>query len=216
LPEDTSLIPGFDWQWVVFLRRPNAAMWYSFLFMVPLLFGAYMTYQLYVPTLAILSPWLMLAVFPVYWRLSATSTRPAYVIARDNEGKPYIDEQQWWKWDHYRFPEDCKMHMVSEKGGSLYPYRVPWIDARDGNLRVVDPDAIPLVFEVKTTDDKKLATSANIIGVESLSQSNYLFAKYMPNADMLAGKIPWLLILAVSFGAVFMGANRIASMMGVE
>lgn len=206
------------------MRRPYAAMMYAALFAIPLLFGAVITYLAVYPSMVVLSPWLMPLIFPVYWALNRSSLRPAYVISKSKHDGLLIDEQLWWRSDYWKLPEATKLNrIITKRNGDavMTSERIAWIDARDEtHLKAFLPNEIPMVFDLigLNPDDAKteFVTSADIIGQESYNQSSYLFAKMQVNRDTLGRNMPWLIILGASFLAVFLGAGRIASMMGVQ
>lgn len=153
----------------------------------------------------------------VYWQLDRSSTRVAFVIRNHPLSGFMLDRQKWWMWDHWRFPEQSKYEIRNGKNKLIYKYRVPFIDGRGENTRIFDPNSIPLVFDL--IDEKhpdELVTSASIIGIEAYNQSTYMFARSMPNSDMLMRNIPWLLVLGGCFVGVFLGAGRIAEMVGIQ
>lgn len=217
LPENVERIPGHEWQFIVFARRPVAAVVYSFIGLIPALIGAWFAYSLFWQSLAIV-PWFVAPVFFfVYWRLDKTSTRIAFVIRSNPSTGFMIDRQQWWKWDHWRYPEQSKFEIRNAKRKLLFPYRVPWIDARGEFAKVFDPHSIPIVFDlIDTHKPDEIVTSASIIGVESYNKSTYLLARATPNADFLMRNVPWLIVLGGCFLGVFLGAGRIAEIVGIR
>lgn len=227
LPENVAIVDSFDWQWYVFWRRPRMAMFLTVLFSIPLLFGAFVMYQTVFHSLVILSPWLTPVIFPVYWALDRSSTRAAYVITQTEQDGLLIDEQLWWRWDYWKMPEQTKFNRYSGRNAEkakMTNERLVWLDARNPQkIKAFRPNQIPMVFDLIADESKKKSgdgieyvTSANIIGQEAYNQSAYLFAKLTPNADFFGRNAPWLLLLGGSFLGIFLGAGRIASMMGVQ
>lgn len=204
IAESTSQMEFSDWVKAVLTKKPS----FSIPIFLPLfglaLFGGYM-YWLQLDNFAI-APFIpLIPGFLTYQIVKRQLTTTAIVIRRTDSGENYMMEDEFWNWDYFNFPEECKRF-----NGKQW---IAWIDCRDERNNVIRPFIPPPQDESKVGQDE--INASDIMGMESYLKAAYNIGNMRPQESFIEANLPYLAIIIGGFAAVFFAASRIQEMLGI-